>query len=109
MEEMARNRELDREILKQRQTPQHFPQPNNIFYPLQYQPYPPDTRPTRRDRDTDYPFPNDYKPRDIPKPRSWVRRTFRKVLFAVAFTTFLKSEAKTLSKQRKTYLRTFYL
>lgn len=86
MQEMARNRDLDREMMRQRQTPQQFPQPNNIFYPPQYPQYPPETRRFRKDSDTDY-YQTDYR---APKPRSRPRRNLRKIFFAVAFTTFLR-------------------
>lgn len=104
IQEMTRNRELDRELLRQRQTPQHFPQPNNIFYPPQYPQYPPETRRPRKDSDSDY-YQTNYRG---PKPRR-PRRNLRKVLLAVAFTTFLRGEARTLARQRKAFLRTFYL
>ncbi len=92
MDEMARNREIDRELMRQQQRQtQQTPPPNNIFYPppMPYYPQPEtNTRRGRRDTldDTDY----NYRSAP-PRSKNRIKRILRKHFFAVLFTVFLRS------------------
>lgn len=106
---MARNRELDREMMKQQQ--QHPPVPNNIFYPPQM-PYFPQQPFRDRPREEPYDetnYSNKSKSSRPMKPKNRLKRLLRKYFFAAAFPIFLRSEAKKLALKRKQYLRIFYI